>query len=266
MGLFDKKYCDVCGEKIGLLGNRKLEDGNLCKNCAAKLSPFFRERKNSTVAEIKQQLVYREVNRVRLSSFLPTKNYGNRTKIYVDEISGNFIVTRSSDWKSANPDIIPISQVKACNTNIRENRREIMREDADGKKVRYNPPRYEYSYDFSVEILVDSSWFDRITVDLSEGNCPDSKYSPLYRDYEYQMSELTSILNGKKISEAIEAAKADMVRYSAGSDNSGKSAPEADDSDKYSAGADNSGKWICACGGENTGKFCEYCGTAKPAE
>ena len=24
MGLFDKKYCDICGEKIGLLGNRKL--------------------------------------------------------------------------------------------------------------------------------------------------------------------------------------------------------------------------------------------------
>ena len=29
MGLFDKKYCDICGEKIGLLGNRKLDDGNL---------------------------------------------------------------------------------------------------------------------------------------------------------------------------------------------------------------------------------------------
>ena len=28
MGLFDKKYCDVCGAKIGFLGNRKLEDGN----------------------------------------------------------------------------------------------------------------------------------------------------------------------------------------------------------------------------------------------
>ena len=40
MGLFDKKYCDICGEKIGFLGNRKLEDGNLCKDCAKKLSPF----------------------------------------------------------------------------------------------------------------------------------------------------------------------------------------------------------------------------------
>lgn len=32
--LFEKKICSVCGGEIGLLGNRKLEDGNLCKNCA----------------------------------------------------------------------------------------------------------------------------------------------------------------------------------------------------------------------------------------
>ena len=57
MGLFDKKYCDICGEKIGFLGNRKLEDGNLCKDCARKLSPFFSERRNSTVEDIKRQLL-----------------------------------------------------------------------------------------------------------------------------------------------------------------------------------------------------------------
>jgi len=60
MGLFDKKYCDICGDKIGFLGNRKLEDGNLCKNCAAKLSPWFSDRRRSTVAEIKEQLAYRK--------------------------------------------------------------------------------------------------------------------------------------------------------------------------------------------------------------
>ena len=60
MGLFDKKYCSICGDKIGLLGNRKLEDGNLCKHCAAKLSPFFSERRHSTVDGIKEQLAYRE--------------------------------------------------------------------------------------------------------------------------------------------------------------------------------------------------------------
>ena len=56
MGLFGKKYCDICGAEIGLLGNRKLEDGNMCKSCAAKLSPFFSDRRSSTVAEIKENL------------------------------------------------------------------------------------------------------------------------------------------------------------------------------------------------------------------
>ena len=63
MGLFDKKYCDICGEKIGLLGNRKLEDGNLCKDCAKKLSPWFSDRRRSTVEDIKGQLAYRAENR-----------------------------------------------------------------------------------------------------------------------------------------------------------------------------------------------------------
>lgn len=37
--LFEKKICSICGGEIGLLGNRKLADGNLCKKCARKLSP-----------------------------------------------------------------------------------------------------------------------------------------------------------------------------------------------------------------------------------
>ena len=56
MGLFDKKICDICGEKIGLLGNRKLDDGNLCKDCAKKLSPWFEERRHRTIKHIKYQL------------------------------------------------------------------------------------------------------------------------------------------------------------------------------------------------------------------
>ena len=71
--LFDKKECSVCGSEIGLLGNRKLEDGNLCKNCAAKLSPWFSDRRQSTVSEIKEQLNYREANRQKVSEFQTTR-------------------------------------------------------------------------------------------------------------------------------------------------------------------------------------------------
>ena len=67
MGLFDKKICDICGEKIGLLGNRKLDDGNLCKDCAKKLSPWFEDRRHSTVEDIKRQLEYREKNKKEIT-------------------------------------------------------------------------------------------------------------------------------------------------------------------------------------------------------
>ena len=76
MGLFDKKYCDICGEKIGLLGNRKLEDGNLCKDCAKKLSPWFSDRRRSTVEDIKGQLTYREENREKAAQFCTTRSFG----------------------------------------------------------------------------------------------------------------------------------------------------------------------------------------------
>ena len=65
--MFEKKTCSICGGEIGLLGNRKLEDGNLCKECAGKLSPFFSDRRASTVEQIAEQLEYREANRQKVA-------------------------------------------------------------------------------------------------------------------------------------------------------------------------------------------------------
>ena len=70
--LFEKKICSVCGGEIGLLGDRKLEDGNLCKNCAKKLSPWFSDRRHSTVDEIKEQLAYREASLEQVKAFHTT--------------------------------------------------------------------------------------------------------------------------------------------------------------------------------------------------
>ena len=78
MGLFDKKICNICGEKIGLLGNRKLDDGNLCKDCAKKLSPWFEERRHSTVEDIKRQLEYREKNKKAVMDFCITRQINTR--------------------------------------------------------------------------------------------------------------------------------------------------------------------------------------------
>lgn len=311
MGLFDKKYCDICGEKIGLLGNRKLENGNLCKDCARKLSPFFSDRRNSTVEEIRQQLVYREENKRKLADFNPDSIFGEHKKVYVDRAGASFIVTSVSDWRETNPDLISVSQVTGVNTDIHENKTEIYYKDNEGKRKSYSPRRYECDYEFNVTILVDSPWFDKIELELSDGNRPDSPYTDLYRHYEEQMHTLSDILNGRQSDAygqnrfATSAVKTreqeimeDVIRNSTwsckacGHVNPGTlsclrcGGPVSDErlltnarniaqatlmmenavaqgsSAQPSQNAPQS--WICrSCGAQNSGKFCESCGSPK---
>lgn len=160
--LFEKKNCDICGGEIGLLGNRKLEDGNLCKECAKKLSPWFSDRRQSTVEEIRAQLEYREANRTEVQKFHVTRTLGLGTKVLLDEDAGKFLVTSAQRWQEANPDILDFSQVTGCDVDIDESKTEEKRKLPDGKEVSYNPPRYHYSYEFNLSIHVNSPWFDKI--------------------------------------------------------------------------------------------------------
>ena len=168
--LFEKKSCDICGGDIGLLGNRKLEDGNLCKNCAAKLSPWFSERRSSTVAQIQEQLDYREKNKEAVASFNTTRTLGNYTKVLLDEDNRKFLVTSASNLREANPDVLDYSQVTGCKLDIDESRSELKREDAEGKEVSYNPPRYEYEYDFYIVINVNHPYFDTIRFKINRSS------------------------------------------------------------------------------------------------
>ena len=251
MGLFDKKYCDICGEKIGLLGNRKLEDGNLCKNCARKLSPFFSDRRNSTVEEIRQQLAYREENQLRLADFHPDVTFGRFKKVYVDRAGGKFIVTTATNWRDDNPDLISFSQVTGVDTDIRENKKEIYYKDDEGRSKSYNPRRYEYDYEFNVTILVDSPWFDKIEVELSSGNRPDNPHTNLYRQYEDQMHTLYDILIGSQ-------------RQTYGQNNSAASAASVFNASEQEIMeiAIKASPWRCnSCGQANIGTVtCSKCG------
>ncbi len=206
MGFFDKKYCDVCGEKIGLLGNRKLEDGNLCKDCAKKLSPFFDNRRNTTVEEIKDQLAYREENEARVADFNPTKVIGGSNLICIDEDSKTWIFSRTRKWKDNNPDIISFSQVTGCDVDIDEKEREIYKEDEEGGRESYNPPRYDRSYDFNITIHINSPWFDQINFKLNDDTI-ENRFCHEYKEAQRDAEEIKNILTGLRDSAREEVLK-----------------------------------------------------------
>ena len=169
MGLFDKKFCDICGEKIGMLGNRKLEDGNMCKDCAKKLSPFCDDRRHSTLEQMKAHLQYREENKAVLRAFSPTLTLGEDKKIYIDQMKGNFVVSRNrpGSWDEENPDVMPIASITSCGLDIDEDRDEIYMKNGQGQNVSYNPPRYNFYYNFKLKFLVSNPYFDDFEVKLN---------------------------------------------------------------------------------------------------
>jgi len=194
VGLFDKKFCDICGDKIGLLGNRKLDDGNMCKNCAALLSPFMTDRRRTSIADIKEHLAYREANRASLASLNVTRTLGSGTmKVMLDEDARRFIVTSASRWQEANPDIMEFSQVTGCETEIKESRTELKRKDRDGKEISYNPPRYDIDYDFHITIHINSPWFSQISFKVNSSRIED-KGSVEYREADRQSREIKTAL------------------------------------------------------------------------
>ena len=155
--LFEKKVCDLCGGEIGLLGNRKLEDGNCCKECAGKLSPWFDERRHSTVEQIQRQIAAREENRRKLESWNHDMVFGEYQKLYVKfagRIPETFVISSASNYREANADIIDFSNLSSCDADIRESRRELKQKNAQGEEISFNPPRYEYSYEFYVKLMV----------------------------------------------------------------------------------------------------------------
>ena len=173
MGLFDrfkKQDCEICGKEVGMFGYKRLEDGEICKDCIKLLSPWFDDRRHSTVDQIKQQLPYREENRAALAGFRPTMAFGDRYTLRTELNNGvptRFVVERTDNYREENADIISFRDVISFNIDVQESKRELMARNSKGEEISYNPPRYEYSYDFYAEIRVNHPYFDEITFQLN---------------------------------------------------------------------------------------------------
>ena len=154
--LFEKRQCSICGKEMGLTERKELSGGNLCDDCAEKLSDWFstEARKASTPQQIKEQLAYREQNRQAVAQFRATRTIGKNTKVYVDEMNRKFMVSSASNLQDDNPDVIDASAITNVAVDIDESKHELRTKDDEGRSVSYNPPRYDYSYDFYVDIDV----------------------------------------------------------------------------------------------------------------
>ena len=207
--MFEKKYCAVCGNEINILSNRKLEDGNLCKDCAEKLSPWFDERRHSTVEQIKAQLAYREENRPKALAFNTTRSYGRcPSKLLIDEGAGTFMITSASDFAKANPDVLDLTQITSSILDIQEHKSELKQKNAEGKMVSYNPPRYEYSYDFYVKFTVNHPYIDDMRIRLNPSAVKTGQFS--------QKNPNTGVAAGTRPKTAADAALSGLASGVAG--------------------------------------------------
>lgn len=319
MGLFDKKNCDICGEKIGLLGNRKLDDGNLCKNCARKLSPWFEERRHSTVEDIKRQLAYREQNKQLVQSFVVTRQFATNTyNVFIDDTKGNFTVAHNLDT-TENPDIVPLSSIVMCKMEVEQDRREETY-TKDGKTVSYQPPVYRYEYDYMMRIKVRTEWFDDMDFRLCNSRL-DEKDRMEIMEIEQVANQIVAALTGNPVMNSGMSGMSGMAGGAMGNMGAMGAAmgamgmnngmPGMNGGAQYgnmgmnngmqnmngtaqygnmgmnngmqnmngnmqngnmgmnqnmnaNAQPQTGGTWTCQCGAENTGAFCEFCGTPKP--
>lgn len=212
MGLFDAKYCAICGSKVGLLGTMKLDDGHLCKDCTAKLSPYF-SRRHQNLASVQKHLAYREQNRINLQNFSETAVYGTTQKIHLDENHRTLVISRSSDLIKANADLISFDDVQSLNKEIREDRDELKQEGEDGKKVSYDPPRYEYEYSFLVKMkFANENINSSVSVDISDGDHPEIEFGEDYLKYNYLANELINTIAPGTIDEVIETPAAEPLQ------------------------------------------------------
>ncbi|MGN1126261.1 MAG: DUF4428 domain-containing protein [Ruminococcus sp.] len=114
MGLFDKKFCDICGDKVNMLTQQKLSDGYLCSDCKHKLGSFTSGWKQRTVEDVKRHLEEREKNKQKYQLFNCSATAGDRdSSIQVDFNNRWFIFAiNNRDYKGGNPQIFEFSQLQ----------------------------------------------------------------------------------------------------------------------------------------------------------
>ncbi|MBP5153663.1 MAG: DUF4428 domain-containing protein [Lachnospiraceae bacterium] len=206
MGLFDKKFCAICGEQIPFisLGSLKLEDGHLCKKCHAKLSPYY-SGKRATTEQIREHLAYRAENEAAVAAFEPTREFGDSKTVYLDEKTNRFAVSSSKKWRETNPDLVDCGQITDCEFEITEKKEAVTTKDEEGNEVPVEPAQVEYFNDFNLTISLDHPFISSFKIKLNAATVKDTQladalpegyrlYNDIYQHYEEMGNEARTLL------------------------------------------------------------------------
>ena len=162
MGLFDKKYCEFCGEKLGLFGKTTLKDGFMCKDCTEQLSQWWPVGKSTSVADVYEHRMYRDENKQKVAEFNVTRSLGDYYKVLIDDNARRVMITSSNNYQKANPDVIDFDDITSARWDVQESKTELHDKDKDGKTISFDPKRYDYHYDFYITLYVRNPYFDTI--------------------------------------------------------------------------------------------------------
>lgn len=214
MGIFDRKNCDICGGKVGLLGGKKVKDGRLCSDCAKKQSPYLSSRKDFSVEEMRQHLQDRENNRELIQSLEPTRTIGASLKLYIDDARGLWFVTRSRRYQEDNPDVFAAGQILGARVDLEKGSKTVTLEPAvpakDGKPAVPAKTREVAYYNFYLLIDVSHPWINQMRLKINASQLEEGMTHPDYKEAERDANEMAAALTAMR--DAAMAEKQESAR------------------------------------------------------
>ena len=203
MGLFSRKECDVCKKKLSLAEGLKCLDGSICSECKKKMSPLLTDYKNTPIEKIKEHLVYREANKSRVKAFVAAETFGEYPKVMVDRKHNWFIVTKATKLSDENPDVFDLSDIQNVLVEIEENKRELHFTNKKGKTCSYKPARYEFTYQFKVNIQTNHPFIKMISLKITK---EDVKIISEMQDKEVMVQSNEKYQESLQVANALENA------------------------------------------------------------
>ncbi|NLA81729.1 MAG: DUF4428 domain-containing protein [Clostridiaceae bacterium] len=198
MALFDRKSCDVCGGKTGIMGGKKVKDGRLCSDCAKKQSPYLTSRKNFTVEEMKAHLDDRAANQETINAFEPTRTIGSNLKLYLDDSRGLWFLTKSRRYQDSNPDVFSADQILGARVDIEKGTRVETLERAvpakDGKPAVPAKTKEVTYHNFYVMIDVSHPWVNQMRLQVNNSSVEGGIYQPDYKEADRDANEIVDTL------------------------------------------------------------------------